>query len=154
MLRKIHYEVDEVGSNVKIDSKNLKYKNVRIDQIPGKKLFILVNLKAVKDVHSLTFFDELGSRIEESEIDKFEKSYVLLAVITKKDTNKKKEISIDTSDVQLANKLWVNQIKSDKSFHFDTTGKIFGLGFGPKYCIDDTTNLSIGQFAGKRKNSG
>ena len=58
---------------------------------------------------------------------------------------------IDTSDVQLANKLWVNQIKSDKSFHFDTTGKIFGLGFGPKYCIDNTTNLSIGQFAGKRK---
>ena len=92
MLQKIHYEVDEVGSNVKIDSKNLKYKNVRIDQMPGKKLFILVNLKAVKDVHSLTFFDELGSRIEESEIDKFEKSYVLLAVIAKNDTNKKRNI--------------------------------------------------------------
>ena len=45
----------------------------------------------------------------------------------------------------------MNHIKTDGSFHFDTTGKIFGLGFGPKYSIDESTNLSIGQFAGKKK---
>ena len=28
-------------------------------------------------------------------------------------------------------------------FHFDTTGKIYGSGFGPKYFVDNTTNLSI-----------
>ena len=151
MLRKIHYDIEKVGTNVKMHSKNIKYRNIKMDKIPGKKLFILVNLKTVKDVHNLIFFDELGTRIEKSEIEKLEKTYVLLAVIGRKDIDKNKEILIDTSDVQLANKLWVNQIKTDKSFHFDTTSKIFGLGFGPKYCIDDTKNLSIGQSAPKKK---
>ena len=56
------------------------------------------------------------------------------------------EIFIDTSELELANNLWVNQIKTDRSFHFDTSAKIFGLGFGPKYLIGEE---AIGQFAEK-----
>ena len=63
----------------------------------------------------------------------------------------KSEIFIDSKDVELVNNLWANQIKTDGSFHFDTSEKIFGLGFVPKYSIDEKTNLSIGQFAGKKK---
>ena len=44
---------------------------------------------------------------------------------------------INSKDVELANKLWLNKIKTDGSFHFDTSSKIFGLGFSPKYFIDE-----------------
>ena len=84
-------------------------------------------------------------------LERQEKLYVLLAMMSQNEMSHEKELFIGDSDVTLANKLWVNQIKADKSFHYDTTGKIFGLGFGPKYSIDAKTNLSVGPFAGKKK---
>ena len=79
------------------------------------------------------------------------KAFVLLAMVKCSNKVTKAGIFIDSKDIELSNKLWVNQIKTDGSFHFDTSGKLFGLGFGPKYSIDVETNLSIGQIAGKRK---
>ena len=69
----------------------------------------------------------------------------------KNEAMKKEEFTISHTDIQLANKFWINQLKKDGSFHFDTTGTIFGLGYGPQYSIDEKTNLSIGQFALKKK---
>ena len=90
--------------------------------------------------------------MERSTIDKQEKAYVLLAMVEKTQKLQSSKFAISNSDLLLANKLWVNQIKTDGSFHFDTSGKIFSLGFGPKYSIDEKTNLSIGEFAFKKKN--
>ena len=61
-------------------------------------------------------------------------------------------ISVSKKEVDLCNKFWYNQIKTDGTFHFGTTGKIFSLGYGPKYYIDNNTNLSIGEFAEKKRN--
>ena len=99
----------------------------------------------------LIFFDELGKRMEPADVEKQEKSFVLLGMVQKNSSLKKNIIRIDDDDIKLASKMWVNQIKADGSFHFDTSGKIFGLGFGPKYSIDEATNLSIGQFAGRKR---
>ena len=78
-------------------------------------------------------------------------SYVVLAMAEKNEVTKQEEFSISCHGIDLANKLWINQLKKDGSFHFKTTGRIFGLGYGPKYLIDEKTNLSIGQFASKKK---
>ena len=150
-LQTIHYNIEKIGSNVKIHSKNVKYKNVRIDDMKRKKLFILVQVKNIKHVHSLIFFDEFGRRMNGDMLEQQEKAYVLLAMISVNEITSEKELLIDNSDVTLATKSWVNQIKSDKSFHFNTTGRIFGLGFGPKYSINAETNLSVGPFASKKK---
>ena len=58
--RNIHYEIDRIEKNVRVQMKNIKYKNVQINDIKGRKLFILVNLKFVQDISGLVFFDELG----------------------------------------------------------------------------------------------
>ena len=97
------------------------------------------------------FFSEFGKRIEYQDIEKQKKAYVLLAMAEKNDVTKKEEFNIIHLDIELASKLWINQLKKDDSFHFDTTGRIYGLGFGRKYSIDEKTNLSIGQFAPKKK---
>ena len=90
-----------------------------------------------KIYYGLIYFDELGRRLETNTLVKQEKSYVLIGIVEKNSDLKKNETLIDDEDLTLATKMWVNEIKTDGSFHFDTTGKIFGLGFGPKYCIDD-----------------
>ena len=41
--------------------------------------------------------------------------------------------ALTNSELSLATKLWVNQIKTNGSFHFDTSSKIFGLGYRHKY---------------------
>ena len=64
--RKIYYDVDRVGKNVKILSKNKNYKTVKLDEIKGKKIFLLVNLKYVRELPGLIYFDELGKRIEKA----------------------------------------------------------------------------------------
>ena len=88
--------------------------------------------------------------MDRNTVEKQEKAYVLLAVVERSQKLQNTDLVKGASELNLANKLWVNQIKTDRSFHFDTSGKIFGLGFGPKYSIDKKTNLSIGQFAEKK----
>ena len=151
LQRKINYKVEKIGRNVKIRSKNPRYKNVLIDQIAGRRLYVIVNVKLVNNMSGLIFFDEFGTRLETEKITKMKKAFVLLAMVEYSDKISKSGISIGTEDIELGNKLWVNQIKTDRTFHFDTSGKIFGIGYGPKYSIDVKTNLLIKQFAGKRK---
>ena len=54
--RKIYYEIEKLGKNIKIHSKNKKYKNVKIDDIIGGKIFILVNLKLVWKIKGKFFW--------------------------------------------------------------------------------------------------
>ena len=97
------------------------------------------------------FFDEFGKLINYKDIEKQRKVYVLLAMAEKNEAMKKEEFTINHTDIELANKFLINQQKKDGYFHFDTMGTIFGLGYGPKYSIDEKTNQSIGQFAFKKK---
>ena len=71
LTRKIYYEIDKIGKNVKIHMKNTKYRNVKLDQIVGRKVCILINLEKVKDTANLVFFNEYGQRITASDLCNF-----------------------------------------------------------------------------------
>ena len=130
--------------------KNVKYRNIKMSEIKHRRFFILVDLKDVVLVPNVVFYNELGKRMEPQDLEEMKNAFVLLAMAQKNDKQQNSHICLNEADLDLANKLWINQIKSDGSFHFETTGKIFGLGFGPKYFVDKQTNLSIGQFAEKK----
>ena len=53
--RKIYYEIDKIGKNIKILVKNTKYRSVQLDQIVGRNFFILIKLEKVKDLSNLFF---------------------------------------------------------------------------------------------------
>ena len=53
---KIYYKINKIGKNIKIHVKNTKYRNVLLDQIVGRKFFILIKLEKVKDLSNLVFF--------------------------------------------------------------------------------------------------
>ena len=75
---------------------------------------------------------------------------MLLAIAEKLQPAEQFGISVTKNEVELCNKFWYYQIKTDGSFHFGTTGKSFSLGFGLKYYIVNNTNLSIAEFAEKK----
>ena len=55
LQREISYEIDKFGKNLKIKMKNKKYKNVKMDKITGRRIYILVTLKLVEDMSSMIF---------------------------------------------------------------------------------------------------
>ena len=87
--RNIFYEVDRVGKNVKMYSKNKKFRNVLLNETHGKKFFILLNLKYTKQMSGLIFFNELGKRMEPADVEKQEKSFILLGMVQKNSNLKK-----------------------------------------------------------------
>ena len=118
--RTIKYDIEKIGANVRIKTKNPQYRNVKLDDIRGQKIFILVNLKYVQEIPFLVFFDELGRRMDADMIGKQDKAYALLAIAEKTEITQRSDVFISTADLNLVNKFWVNQIKTDGSFHFDT----------------------------------
>ena len=98
----------------------------------------------------VVLFNEDGKLMTLQSATSMKKAYVLLAIVEKVQATKRFGISISKNEVELCNKFWHNQIKTDGSFHFGTTGKIFSLGFGPKYNIVKNTSLSIAEFAEKK----
>ena len=49
---------------------------------------------------------------------------------------KDKRLTIIKNGVAIAKTFLINQTKKDGPHHFETTGDIYGIGLGPKYCID------------------
>ena len=151
--RTIDYEISRIGSDVKIDVRGPnKYMNIRIDECAQNRIFIMVPVKSVYNLPGVVLFNEDGKLVSPQSAMSLKKAYVLLAIAEKLQPAKEFGISVSKKEVDLCNKFWYNQIKTDGTFHFGTTGKIFSLGFGPKYYIDNNTNLSIGEFAEKKRN--
>lgn len=147
--RKISYQVREIGKRVRIyPAKEGRYMNIRLDECINNRVFILVPLKSVYDLPGTIFFNEDGKLMTKISEKNMQKAYVLLAIMEKVQKKDNFGIKFEKEDVNLCDKFWVNQIKTDGTFHFGTTGKIFSLGYGPKYRIFDST-LSIGEFAQK-----
>ena len=118
LQRKIYYSIDRIGQNIRIKMKNKKYRNIQMDDIVGRRFYILVNLAYVKDVPYMVFFDELGKRMEYQHLEKQRKAYVLLAMAEKNEFIKNNQFAISPSDISLAKKLWINQLQKEGSFHF------------------------------------
>jgi len=152
-FRKIFYAKNVIGDKIYIKKKSNKYQNIILDQTDDRTLFILAPLKSMLNISGLVFFDETSKQMDQESIKKHckGKSYVVLGMVFKNPNKMQKSMYFDITDVNNARKFWVNQIKTESTFHFDTIGEIFGLGYGPKYAIDEITNLSIAKFAKKRK---
>ena len=89
----------------------------------------------MENLAHVVYFDEWGKRMDRNDLAKLEKAYVLLAKAEWNYKMQNSTVLISPDDLKLAEKSWVNQIKMDSSFHFETTEKIYGLGYGPKYSI-------------------
>jgi len=152
LQRIIHYEIDRIGKEVKIYSKcGGKYMNVHLQQCSGNKIFFVVPIKSVYNLPGVVFFDEDGKKMSLQSTKKMNKAYVLLAIAERVQAAQEFGITINSEDIKNCEKFWYNQIKTDGSFHFRTTGKIFSLGYGPKYNIVQGTNMSIAEFAQKKR---
>ena len=55
------------------------------------------------------------------------KAYVILGMAIKNLSIMTKDICFGVNDINVVRKYWINQIKNEGTFHFDTTGEIFGL---------------------------
>ena len=69
LQRKISYDVQKIGKNIKIRMKNKKYRNVKLDETVGRRIYILVSLQSVKNMTGLIFFDKLGKRLESKDLE-------------------------------------------------------------------------------------
>lgn len=148
--RTINYKIDKCGSGVSIRSKqNDKYMNIHLQRCSRNKIFIVVALKSVCNLPGVVLFDEDCKRMNTQQAQRMNKAYVLLAIAEKVQESQEFGIHFSTDDIKTCEKFWNNQIKPDGSFHFRTSGKIFSLGYGPKYQIDN--NLSIAEFAQKKR---
>ena len=149
--RKIHYEIDSIGQGVVVKSKfNGQYMNVHLQRCWENKNFIVVPTKSVYNLPGVVLFSEDGKLIVNHTEKSLHRSYVLLAVAEKVQKSRHFGIFINKDEIDLCEKFWNNQIKTDGSFHFGTTGKIFSLGYGPKYQIINDT-MSVGEFAEKKQ---
>ena len=57
-------------------------------------------------------------------------------------------IFLSSTDIDMIDKFRINKTKSKVSHHFNTTGKIYSFGHGPKYEKNDL-GYSVGQYADK-----
>ena len=152
LTRKITYKLERFGSGVVIKSKqNEKYMNVHIQRCSGNKVFIVVPLKSVYNLPGVVLFNEDGKLMNIHTARNLTKAYVLLAVIQKVQKSREFGIFFSKNEIEMCERFWNNQIKSDGSFHFRTSGKIFSLGFGPKYQVNLDNNMSLAEFAGKKR---
>ena len=122
-----------MGSNVHVSKKG-KYYNLKPCCTKRNMIFVLIAIYEVMYMDYLIFFTEMGDMISQTGIDKNRHGYVLLAAIKVQKIWQKKDILITDERYELVNKFYFNQIKQNQgTYHFGTSGKIFGLGYGPKF---------------------
>ena len=82
--------------------------------------------------------------------DKLKNGYILLGLATCNSSKMDKNTSwLSQEDIEMLDKFWVNKTKSTVHHHFNTTGKIFSFGYGPKYEKTGNHGYSIGKYADK-----
>ena len=97
-------------------------------------IFIVIRLADLQHIKKIQFHTELGDMIEKYDVDIHRvQCYVIISIIlVNKEMHKQESIIID-EDLPLLKRFYINQIAIKKgNYHFDTTGTIYGLGYGPK----------------------
>ena len=118
--------------------KKSKYYNVSTSCMKGNRIYILVALHEVIHLDNLLFFTEKGVMIPQSCLDETKRGCVLLGMFQVKKIWQTKTVIMTESNFEQANKYYINQIKPNSgSYHFGTSGAIFGLGYGPDRILGD-----------------
>ena len=145
--RKIFYEIEKIGANVKLLRKK-KYYNLNIDGTVNKKVILVVRYSDVMRNDKLSFFTETGKLIEHEKCTDKHEGYVILGTIQSEQSLRDLRRQFSANDLKLAKTHLRNQVvNSSKTYHFGTTGTIHGFGFGPVYKSNEVTNHSIEKFA-------
>ena len=131
--RLVYYEIDEIGSKVKYAKKGKEY-ILNPSMTSRNMIYILVRLADLDDIEKTQYHAQFGNMIQKLDLksDK-DRCYVMLSIIqVDKDLHKAEPFIFD-EDVSLLKRFYINQIAVKKgNYHFDTTGTIYGLGYGPK----------------------
>jgi len=145
----IHYKIKYMGDNIHVSKKG-KYYNLKPCCTKRNMIFVLIAIHEVMYMDNLIFFTEMGDMISQTDIDKNRHGYVMLAAILVRKTWQKKDILITDRRYELVNKFYFNQIKQNQgNYHFGTSGKIFGLGYGPK-CHKNEHGHSIDRYSNSK----
>ena len=138
-----------MGEKIKLYRKKM-YINLRPGRSSNNVVFILIDNREMIHIPKLTLYTENGKRLDTNSNGKLKEGYILLALVTcnslKIDTNTS---WFSQEDIEMLDKFWVNKTKSKVHHHFNTTGKIFSFGYGPKYQKTGNYGYSIGKYANK-----
>ena len=131
--RAIYYDVKYMSDNIIMNKKG-KYANLKPSSTKGNVIYVLVAIQEVIHLDNLVFFTEKGEMIPCSSMDGDRRGYVLLALIKVKKIWQNRDILMPQSKHELIKKFYINQIKNGSgSYHYGTSGTIYGLGYGPKF---------------------
>ena len=131
--RKIYYEVDKIGKNVRYTQKDDTYV-LNPSTTSRNTIYIVVRLTAFSKVKKLLFYTRLGHMIEKYNLSTHkDRCYVILSIIMIDKNITKMNPLFFEKDLPLMKRFYNNQITVKKgSYHFNTSGTIYGLGYGPK----------------------
>ena len=108
--RKIYYEIDFMGENIKYSRMN-NYINLQLKNTLQKWILVLVKFKDIMSNPKLCFFTETGFLIKDEEIDWNKKGYVVLAAIKHDNKFTSKQESFSPDKISLRKKFFYNVAK-------------------------------------------
>ena len=147
--RNISYKIKYVGKKIELHRKK-KYINLRPGSSSNNVVFILIDNREMIHIPKLTLYTENGKRLDTNSNGKLKEGYILLALVTCNSLKIDKNTSwLSQEEIEMLDKFRVDKIKSKVHHHFNTTGKIFSFGYGPKYQKTGDYGYSIGKYADK-----
>ena len=148
--RVVYYEIEDIGQNIKYIKKGNRM-TLNPSTTYQNTIFIIVRLRDLDKISKLQFHTEMGRMVQHLDVNfNKEQCYVLLSIIRlNKDINKTTPF-ISNDDLDLMNRFFINQVSAKKgNYHFNMTGTIYGLGYGPKY-NKNKYGHSIDKFANRK----
>ena len=131
--RKVYYEVDKIGSNVRYVQKD----NVCVlnpSTTLRNTIFIVKPLADLSEIKKIQFYTQLRHMIQKNNLNTHrDQCYVILSIMKINKNVQKMNQLIFENDIPLMKGFNHNQIALTKgNCHFNTTGSIHVLGYGPK----------------------
>ena len=131
--RRIYYEIDFFGNKV-------NYRNdgntwiLNPSNTQTNSIYIVIRLRDVAHIPKVQYHTVFGKMIPKYDLDIDRgHSYVLLSMIHVEKKVLDSHSFIEQNDLQLLKRYHRNQIATTtKNYHFNTTGIIYGFGYGPK----------------------
>ena len=131
--RKIYHGIKWIGKNVLVNRKE-KYRNLNVSFSKHNVVFILIAINEICYMENLMFLTEKGDMISHSKLNNNRRGYVFIAAIRVTKSSQNKQALLTEERFNIVSKFYINQIKqSQGTYHFGTSGTIYGLGYGPKY---------------------
>ena len=116
-------------------------------------IFFLIDYREMlPHMKKITLYAENGKRLDMNCNDKSKDGHILLGLATcNLKVTENESILLSLEDINMLEKFRINKTKMKVSHHFNTTGKIFSFGYGPKYEKTNQHGYTIGIYSDKMK---